>query len=258
MKAAPTVAPNRCGLPRQISACLFDLDGVLTDTARIHRHAWKVMFDEFLRRRALETGEEFVPFDEFRDYEAYIDGKLRYDGVRSFLSSRRIELPDGSFADPPSATTVCGLGNRKERAVIATLRTEGVTAFDGSARYLVAARNAGLHRAVVSASTNCRAILRRADLDRLLEVRVDGRIARELGLHGKPAPDTYLEAARRLGVEPSDAAVFEDAVAGVESAVAGGFGFVVGVDRSGAGRDLERHGASVVVGDLAELLESTT
>jgi HAD superfamily hydrolase (TIGR01509 family) len=142
--------------------------------------------------------------------------------------------------------------------VIATLRTEGVTAFDGSARYLVAARNAGLHRAVVSASTNCRAILRRADLDRLLEVRVDGRIARELGLHGKPAPDTYLEAARRLGVEPSDAAVFEDAVAGVESAIAGGFGFVVGVDRSGAGRDLERHGASVVVGDLAELLESTT
>jgi HAD superfamily hydrolase (TIGR01509 family) len=231
---------------------------VLTDTARIHRHAWKVMFDEFLCRRALETGEEFVPFDEFRDYEAYIDGRLRYDGVRSFLSSRRIELPDGSFADPPSATTVCGLGNRKERAVIATLRTEGVSAFDGSARYLVAARNAGLRRAVVSASTNCRAILRRADLDRLLEVRVDGRIARELELRGKPAPDTYLEAARRLGVPPSDAAVFEDAVAGVDSAVAGGFGFVVGVDRSGAGRDLARHGASVVVGDLAELLEPTT
>jgi beta-phosphoglucomutase family hydrolase len=255
MTASVSAAAGRCGLPRQITACLFDLDGVLTDTARLHRHAWAIMFDDFLRERARATGEEFVPFDELHDYELYIDGKLRYDGVRSFLASRGIDLPHGSSTDLPSATTVCGLGNRKERAVLATLRAEGVTAFDGSVRYLHAARDAGLRRAVVSASTNCRSILRRANLDGLLEVRVDGRIARELGLRGKPAPDTYLEAARRLGVPPAQAAVFEDAVAGVESALAGGFGFVVGVGRSGSGRNLERHGASVVVADLAELLE---
>lgn len=257
MSAPRAIAESRCGLPIEISACLFDLDGVLADTVQIHRNAWAAMFNSFLLERAQMTSGAFTPFDEWRDYDAHIDGKLRYDGVRDFLASRGIELPEGRPSDDPTEKTVCGLGNRKERAVIATLRANGVTAFPGSARYLRAVQDAGYRRAVVSASTNCRAILRRAGLEGLLEVRVDGRSARELGLRGKPAPDTYLEAARRLAVPPSHAAVFEDAVAGVESAVSGGFGFVVGIDRGGTGRDLAQHGANVVVRDLSELLEST-
>jgi beta-phosphoglucomutase family hydrolase len=247
--------PEACGLPPQIEACLFDLDGVLTDTARVHRNAWAATFDEFLRARAAASGEPFVPFDLARDYDSYIDGKLRYDGVRAFLASRQIDLPDGAPADPPTANTVCGLGNRKERAVVETLRKEGVRAFPGSVRYLLAARDAGLRRAVVSGSTSCRAILRRSGLAPLLEERVDGRSAHDDGLRGKPAPDTYLEAARRLHVVPAQAAVFEDAVAGVDAAAAGGFGFIVGVDRTSGGAILKRCGASVVVADLADLLE---
>jgi beta-phosphoglucomutase family hydrolase len=249
-------SPEACGLPPEIEACLFDLDGVLTDTARIHRRAWAAMFDEFLRERAETHGEPFVAFDPVADYDDHIDGKLRYDGVRAFLAARGIELPDGEPSDPPGAETVCGLGNRKERAVLATIERDGVTAFPGSVRYLEAVREAGLHRAVVSASSNCRPVLQRAHLDGLLETVVDGRVARAADLRGKPAPDTYLEAARRLGVAPRRAAVFEDAIAGVEAGRAGGFGIVVGVDRAQAVRMLLAHGATVVVSDLADLLDT--
>jgi beta-phosphoglucomutase family hydrolase len=250
-------SPEACGLPRYIDACLFDLDGVLTDTARIHRRCWAAMFDTFLRERADVNGEPFVPFNPIADYDSYIDGKLRYDGVRAFLAARGIELPEGEPNDPPEADTVCALGNRKERAVVATLRREGVGAFPGSVRYLQAARDAGLQRAVVSASSNCRAILRRAQLAGLLEQVVDGRVARTEGLRGKPAPDTYLEAAHRLRVAPEHAAVFEDAIAGVEAGRAGDFGLVVGVDRAHAGPTLLAHGATIVVSDLADLLQGT-
>ena len=245
-----------CGLPPEIDACLFDLDGVLTDTARVHRRAWAAMFDAFLADRAAAAGVAFVPFDAARDYDRFIDGKLRYDGVRAFLASRGIDLPQGAPSDPPEAETVCGLGNRKERAVVSTIRREGVTAFPGSIRYLEAVRDAGLGRAVVSASANCKAVLRRAQLAALLEEVVDGRIARAAGLQGKPAPDTYLLAARRLRVAPERAAVFEDAIAGVEAGTAGGFGLVVGVDRVHADDALREHGAAVVVSDLGDLLGS--
>jgi beta-phosphoglucomutase family hydrolase len=247
-------SPEACGLPPEIEACLFDLDGVLTDTARIHRRAWAAMFDEFLREWVASRGDAFVPFDPGADYDTFIDGKLRYDGVRTFLASRSIELPEGAPSDSPDAETVCGLGNRKERAVINVLRREGVNAFPGSVRYLEAVRDAGLARAVVSASSNCRAMLRRAHLSGLLEEVVDGRVAQAAGLRGKPAPDTYLEAASRLHVVPQHSAVFEDAIAGVEAGRAGGFGLVVGVDRSHAAHSLLEHGATVVVSDLGELL----
>lgn len=250
--SARAAAARSCGLPALVEACLFDLDGVLTDTARVHRHAWAATFDDFLRDRA--GPGPFVPFDVVGDYDTYVDGKLRYDGVRAFLASRGIRLPEGIPADRPTELTVCGLGNRKERAVVRTLRLEGVEAFPGSVRYLHAVRDCGLRLAVVSASTNCGAILRRTRLDELFEVRVDGRVAHRLRLPGKPAPDTYLEAARRLGVPAARAAVFEDALAGIDAAVAGGFGFVVGVDRTGRAAELAAHGATVVVGDLAELL----
>ena len=246
--------PQACGLPPEIDACLFDLDGVLTDTARIHRRAWAAMFDAFLRERADVRGESYLPFDPVSDYDHFIDGKLRYDGVRSFLAARGIDLPQGTPDDPPVADTVCGLGNRKERAVLAALRHEGVIPFPGSIRYLQAAREAGLGRAVVSASSNCRAILRRAQLARLIEEVVDGRVAQASGLRGKPAPDTYLEAAKRLHVAPEHAVVFEDAIAGVEAGKAGGFRLIVGVDRAHTHRALLDHGASIVVSDLAELL----
>ena len=247
-------SPEACGLPATIDACLFDLDGVLTDTARVHRRCWAATLDAFLRERSEAQGDLFSPFDPNADYDTFIDGKLRYDGVRAFLRSRGIELPDGEPNDPPEANTVCGLGNRKERSVVATLRREGVGAFPGSVRYLQRARDAGLRRAVVSASSNCRTILRRAQLSGLLEQVVDGRVARSAGLRGKPHPDTYLEAAHRLQVAPKRAAVFEDAIAGVEAGKAGGFSIVVGVNRAHTGPTLLAHGATIVVSDLADLL----
>jgi beta-phosphoglucomutase family hydrolase len=256
MKAALTVAPNRCGLPRQISACLFDLDGVLTDTARIHRHAWKVMFDEFLRRRALETGEEFVPFDAAADYREYVDGKKREDGVRSFLESRGIELPDGNPDDPDDAETVYGLGNRKNDMFQKVLKEDGVKVFDGSRRYLEAASDAGLGIAVVSSSANTRDVLEITGLDRFVQQRVDGITLRREHIAGKPAPDSYLRGAQLLDVPADAAAVFEDALSGVAAGRAGNFGFVIGVDRVGQAEDLRRNGADVVVSDLAELLQS--
>jgi beta-phosphoglucomutase family hydrolase len=243
------------GLPTSVRACLFDLDGVLTETAKVHAAAWKEMFDQFLRARASKAGGQFVPFDQKDDYDAYVDGKPRYDGVRSFLASRTIELPEGKPDDPPSAETVCGLGNRKNEIVLRMIHEEGVEAYPGSRRYLEAARDAGLRRAVVSSSTNCRDVLEAAGLEDLLEARIDGVVAEREQLKGKPAPDTYLAGARALDVPPDAAAVFEDALAGVEAGRSGGFACVVGVDRVGQAKALRERGATIVVRDLAELIE---
>ena len=242
------------GLPDGVTACLFDLDGVLTQTAKVHDAAWKQMFDEFLRRRVASSGEQFVPFDRVRDYQEYVDGKPRYEGVRSFLHSRNIDLPQGTPDDPPDADTIDGLGNRKNEIVLAMIKKDGVEPYEGSVRYVKAARTAGLRRAVVSSSTNCRDVLRAAGIEDLFEEIVDGVVADREHLKGKPAPDTFLAGARALGVEARQAVVFEDALAGVEAGRAGHFGFVVGVDRVGQAEALRAHGADIVVQDLAELL----
>jgi len=242
------------GLPDDIEACLFDLDGVLTKTAEVHAAAWKSMFDGYLRRRADRTGEPFVAFDAGADYDEYVDGKPRYDGVRSFLASRGIHLPDGTPDDDPGTETIDGLGNRKNDLVLELIARDGVEAYEGSVRYVRAARDAGLRRAVVSSSSNCRDVLEAAGILDLFEEIVDGVVAAREGLKGKPAPDTFLAGARRLGVDAARAAVFEDAVAGVEAGRAGAFGWVVGVDRVGHADALRAHGADLVVRDLAELL----
>src|SRR5438105_2007490 len=243
------------GLPESVTACLFDLDGVLTQTAKVHAAAWKQMFDDYLRERAARTGDPFVPFDPVADYDEYVDGKPRYDGVRSFLASRSIALPEGSPSDPPGAETVQGLGNRKNDLVLRLIRAQGVQAYEGSVRYVRAVGEAGLRRAVVSSSANTRDVLRAAGIEDLFERVVDGVLAERENLKGKPAPDTYLAGARELGAEPGQAAVFEDALAGVAAGRAGGFAFVVGVDRAGQADALRAHGADVVVSDLAELLK---
>jgi beta-phosphoglucomutase family hydrolase len=243
------------GLPDSVQACLFDLDGVLTRTATVHAAAWKEMFDGYLRERAAQTGEEFVPFDPVADYTRYVDGKPRYDGVRSFLSARSIELPEGESGDPPAAETVRGLGNRKNELVLQLIHERGVEVYDGSVRYLEATRDAGLRRAVVSSSANTRDVLVAAGIEGFFEARIDGVVAEREGLKGKPAPDTFLAGAQALGVGPGEAAVFEDALAGVEAGRAGDFACVVGVDRAGQAEALREHGASIVVSDLSELLE---
>lgn len=245
---------GRLRLPETIAACLFDLDGVLTRTAELHAAAWKRTFDAFLRQRATAGGGSPLPFDAGADYDAYVDGKPRADGVRSFLASRGIELPEGSQDDPPSAATVHGLGRRKNELVRALMAKRGVAAYEGSLRFVAAVREAGLGRAVVTSSENADAVLRAAGLGGVFDVEVDGVLARELGLAGKPAPDVFLEAARRLRVEPRRAAVFEDALAGVAAGRAGGFGLVVGVDRVGQAAELRDRGADVVVADLADLI----
>lgn len=242
------------GLPEHVTACLFDLDGVLTDTASVHRTAWKAMFDDFLRQRADASGEPFRPFDIDADYSEYVDGKKREDGVRSFLQSRDIELPEGSPDDGPDAETVEGLGNRKNDAFLKTLHTDGVKVFDGSRRYLEAVVDKGFKVAVVSSSANTREVLDITGLAKFVQQRVDGVTMREENITGKPAPDSYLAGAKRLGVEPAQAAVFEDAISGVEAGHAGHFGIVVGVDRVGHADALRQHGADVVVEDLADLL----
>lgn len=243
------------GVPDTIAAFLFDLDGVLTSTASVHAAAWQAMFDDYLRRRAERDGTEFTPFDLRQDYGTYLDGKLRADGTRSFLASRGIELPEGAVDDPPDAETVNGLGNRKNELVLEIIRSGRIEAFPGARRYLEAVRDAGLPRAVVSASTNCREVLAATGLTELLPVVVDGTVARERGLPGKPAPDTFLAAADALGVDPRYAAVFEDALAGVAAGRSGGFGLVVGIDRAGRPDALREQGADVVVTDLGDLLD---
>ncbi len=215
------------------------------------------MFDDYLRGHAEQTGDKFVPFDAVRDYDEYVDGKPRYDGVRSLLASRGIQLPEGDPDDPPGAQTIHGLGNRKNEIVLRLIREQGVQPYDGSVRYAKAVREAGLRRAVVSSSENCRDVLIAAGIADLFEAVIDGVLAERERLSGKPAPDTYLAGARALAVEPAQAAVFEDALAGVQAGRTGRFGFVVGVDRVGQAQTLRTHGADVVVGDLAELLEAS-
>ena len=242
------------GLPDGVKACLFDLDGVLTDTAAVHNRAWKQTFDEFLRRRADASGEPFVEFDSGADYNDFVDGKKREDGVRSFLASRAIVLDEGTADDPPDADTVWGVGNRKNELLLATIERDGVRVYEGSRRYLQAARDAGLRRAVVSSSANTAQVLEVTGLAEFIELRVDGLTARERSLPGKPAPDTFLAAAADLGVTAAESVVFEDALAGVQAGRAGEFGYVVGVDRVGQSEALKAQGADVVVLDLEELL----
>jgi beta-phosphoglucomutase family hydrolase len=242
------------GLPDGVSVCLFDLDGVLTKTAKVHAAAWKETFDAYLRQRAAQTGERFAAFDPVSDYDEYVDGKPRYEGVQSFLAARGIELPRGEPSDPPDAETVDGLGNRKNEILLRLIRERGVEAYEGSVRYVRAAKHAGLRRAVVSSSTNCHDVLIAAGIEDLFEARIDGVVAEREHLRGKPAPDTFLAGARLLGAEPSQAAVYEDALAGVAAGRAGDFGFVVGVDRVGQADALRERGADVVVSDLSELL----
>ena len=243
------------GLPEGITTLLFDLDGVLTKTAIVHNAAWKKMFDAYLKERSERTGEPFREFTQ-DDYEAYVDGKPRADGVRSFLESRGIELAAGSPGDPPSAETVAGLGNRKNELVLKVMAEQGVEAYPGSVKYVDAARDAGLHRAVVSSSANCEQALEAAGIADRFEARVDGKTIEQEHLKGKPAPDTFIAGAKRLGTDPSHAAVFEDALAGVQAGRAGNFGFVVGVNRGDdeQRRGLKEHGADIVVDDLEELL----
>lgn len=247
--------PASLGLKPGISACLFDLDGVLTQTAKVHAKAWKQIFDEFLKARAAKTAEPFQPFDELNDYDAYVDGKPREDGVRDFLASRHITLPEGSEDDPPGEGTVHGLGNRKDQVFLELIRKNGVEPYEGSMWYVHAARSAGLRLAVVSASRNCSEVLKAAGMHGLFDAQVDGNVAHARGLKGKPAPDTYLEAAKMLGKTATESAVYEDALAGVEAGRAGNFGMVIGVDRVGQAAALYAHGADIVVSDLAELLK---
>jgi beta-phosphoglucomutase family hydrolase len=238
---------SRLGLPPRTRACLFDLDGVLTQTAKIHAAAWKTMFDDYLRDRSQQTGEPFVPFER-DDYTRYVDGKLRVDGARSFLASRGIELSDHE---------VEAVARRKDDLLLDLLRTKHVETYKGSVRFVRAVRSAGLRTAVVSASKNCKEVLESAGIEDLFDARVDGVVAAEEHLAGKPAPDTFLAAAHVLGVEPPEAAVFEDALAGVDAGRAGHFGFVVGVDRAGHADELRRHGADIVVTDLGDMLDHT-
>ncbi|MGA8115438.1 MAG: beta-phosphoglucomutase family hydrolase [Actinocatenispora sp.] len=241
------------GLPDGIKACLFDLDGVLTRTAVVHAAAWREMFDAYLSERAEREHTSFEPFTQ-SDYDRYVDGKQRQDGTRSFLASRGITLPEGTPDDPPEYETVRGLGNRKNETVTRRIRENGVEVYPGSVRFLQVTREAGLRRAVVSSSANCRPVLEAAGIADAFEQIVDGVVAARDGLAGKPAPDTFLAAAHALGVSPAEAAVFEDALSGVAAGRAGNFGLVVGVDRVGQAEQLRAEGADLVVEDLAELL----
>jgi beta-phosphoglucomutase family hydrolase len=242
------------GLPDAVTACLFDMDGVITQTASVHDAAWKEMFDEFLRSWSAEHNVPFVPFDPVADYDEYVDGKPRLEGTASFLESRGINLPQGKEDDPSGTPTIWGLGNKKNDLILKVLARDGVKVYEGSQRYVNAVRKAGLKTAIVSSSANTEAVLKAGGVADLFDVRVDALVADARHLHGKPAPDTFLEAARMLGVTAAQATVFEDALAGVAAGRAGNFGFVVGVDRVGQADQLRAHGADAVVKDLAELL----
>jgi beta-phosphoglucomutase family hydrolase len=235
-------------------AVLLDMDGVITDTASIHASCWKTMFDEFLRKWATRNAEPFRAFDVVADYKLHVDGKPRYEGVRDFLKSRGIGLPEGTPEDPPTAETVCGLGNRKNELVNDLLASTGVEAYPGTVAFLKFLRGIGIKTAVVTSSQNCQAVLRAAKVDDLFDARVDGDVLVEQGLAGKPEPDSFLKAAEMLGVMPQRAAVIEDAISGVRAGAQGGFGLVIGVARKGNAEELTAHGAHEVVNDLAELL----
>ena len=233
-------------LPDGITALLFDLDGVITQTAKVHAAAWKEMFDNFLRERAQRTGEPFVPFDAHHEYDRHVDGKPRLDGVRGFLDARGIEYDEQLVRE---------LGDRKQELVLRLIRDDGAEVYEGSLRFVRAARDHGLRCAIVSSSANARDILSSVGIIDLFEAIIDGVVAEREGLPGKPAPDTFMAGARALGAEPAQAAVFEDALVGVEAGRAGGFGLVVGVDRTGQADALRERGADIVVKDLYELLE---
>ncbi|MGC2202580.1 MAG: beta-phosphoglucomutase family hydrolase [Stellaceae bacterium] len=235
-------------------AVLLDLDGVITDTAGIHAACWKQMFDEYLQKRAAQRGEAVRPFDLATDYRLYVDGKPRYDGVRDFLTSRGIQLPEGNPADPPEAETVGGLGNRKNALVNKIIEDKGVEPYEGSVELIYQLRGRGFKIAVVTSSQNCEGVLKAANLHAFFDVQVDGNTIHEQKLAGKPAPDTYLTAAKLLGVTPSRAVVIEDALSGVEAGSNGKFGLVIGVARKGNAEELRRHGAHIVVNDLGELV----
>jgi beta-phosphoglucomutase family hydrolase len=236
-------------------AVLFDLDGVITDTANMHAACWKQMFDEYLQKRAVERGEPFRPFEVPTDYLLYVDGKPRFDGVRDFLTSRGIQLPEGSPDDSPQAETVCGLGNRKNELVNKVIEEVGVEPYEGTVKLINQLRHQGFKIAVVTSSQNCEAVLKAAKLDAFFEVRVDGNTIHAQHLAGKPAPDTFLTGAQQLGVDPTRAVVVEDAISGVEAGRNGNFGLVIGVARKGNAEELRHYGANVVVNDLGELAE---
>ena len=238
----------------EYDAVLFDLDGVITNTAEIHAACWKQMFDEYLQTRATQRDEEFCPFDLAADYRLYVDGKPRFDGVRDFLASRGIQLPEGSPQDSPQAETVRGLGNRKNELVNEIIEGRGVDPYEGSIQFIHQLRRDGFKIAVVTSSENCTSVLRSVKLDTFFRVRVDGNMIHAQKLAGKPAPDTFLMAAKLLGVVPSRTVVVEDAISGVQAGRNGNFGLVIGVARKGNVEELRRHGACLVVNDLSELV----
>jgi beta-phosphoglucomutase family hydrolase len=251
----PSCTESKRAISRDLyDAVLLDLDGVITDTAGIHAMCWKLMFDEYFQNRAAQKREIFCPFDLATDYRLYVDGKPRYDGVRDFLKSRNIQLPKGSPNDAPEAETVCGLGNRKNELVNQIIEHEGVEPYEGSVKLIRQLRETGFKIAVVTSSQNCAAVLRAAKLDALFDVQVDGNTIVAEHLVGKPAPDTFLTAAKLLGVAPSRAIVIEDALSGVEAGRNGHFGLVIGVARKGNADELRRYGTDLVVNDLRELV----
>ena len=235
-------------------AWLFDLDGVLTKTADVHAAAWKQAFDQFLAEEEARTGTVYEPFDSAGDYQRYVDGEPRDDGVRDFLAARGITLPEGNEDDSPRSRTVKGLGNRKNALVLAVLDSQGVATYDGAVALVRRLRAHHTPLAVVSASENTHAVLKAAGIADLFDAVVDGHVVKERHLAGKPAPDSYLEGARMLHVAPGETVVVEDALAGVEAGRAGGFGLVIGVDHHGHPDQLRDHGADVVVTDLGTLL----
>ena len=238
----------------QYDAVLFDLDGVVTDTASIHAMCWKQMFDQYLRNRA-RNREAFRPFELATDYRLYVDGKPRFDGVRDFLASRGIHLPEGNPEDPTDVETVCGLGNRKNDLVNLVIADVGVDPYDGTVRFIHQLRRNGFKIAVVTSSQNCTAVLKAAKLDDLFEVQVDGNTIHAQRLAGKPAPDTFLMAAKLLGCEPERTVVIEDAISGVQAGANGRFGLVIGIARKGNAEELKHHGAHLIVDDLGELVD---
>jgi len=255
-KSKHTITRDRHVITRdRYDAVLLDLDGVITDTASLHAASWKQTFDEYLRKRARQRGERFRPFDLSIDYRLYVDGKPRFDGVRDFLISRVIQLPEGSPDDPPHLETVCGLGNRKNDLVNEMIEEKGVKPYDGSVALIHELRDRGFKIAVVTSSQNCTTVLEAAKLKAFFDVQVDGNTITERQLTGKPAPDTFLIAARLLGVKPSRAVVIEDAISGVQAGLKGKFGLVIGVARKGNADELKRQGAHLVVNDLGELVD---
>jgi beta-phosphoglucomutase family hydrolase len=237
----------------ELEAFLFDLDGVVTRTASVHAAAWSQLFDDYLQRRARAYGDPYVPFDPITDYQEYVDGRPREEGVRSFLAARGISIPAGSPSDGPELETLSGLGSRKDQYFVQALAQHGVEVYEGTTSFIGQARGRGIRTAIVSSSRNCAALLDRAGLAQLFDVRVDGIDLRQLKLPGKPAPDMYLEAARRLETRPARAAVFEDALVGVEAGRAGRFRLVIGIGRGNHAAALRAHGADIVVADLREL-----